>query len=79
LLFHDEHDESLAFLFSRMNWYEHVPENERMPEPVGVFYSIEDDCYEDLLTRQVEDAVALHGEADLEALLNAGDTYVIES
>ena len=79
LLFHDEHDESLAFLFSRMNWYEHVPESERMPEPVGVFYSIEDDCYEDLLTRQVEDAVALHGEADLEALLNAGDTYVIES
>jgi 2-oxoglutarate/2-oxoacid ferredoxin oxidoreductase subunit beta len=70
LLFHDEHDESLAFLLSRMT-------HPDLPEPMGVFYSIEDDCYEDLLQKQVDDAVAAKGEGTLESLVNAGETYEV--
>jgi len=72
LLFHDEHDESLAFLLSRMS-------HPDFPEPMGVFYSIGDDCYEDLLTKQIQDAEAARGKADLNVLFNSGDTYTIEA
>ena len=71
LLFHDEHDEELAFTLSRMSHPE-------MPEPMGVFYQIEDDCYEDLLAKQVEDAIAVKGQGTLEELLTSGDIYTIE-
>ena len=70
LLFHDENDESIAFLLSRMNYPD-------FPEPMGVFYQIEDDCYEDLLTRQVQEAQASRGASDLDALFNGGDVYEV--
>ncbi len=71
LIFHDETDEKLAFTLSRMKYPE-------FPEPMGVFYRIQDDCYEDLLAQQVATAVASKGEGDLAALFNAGETYVVE-
>lgn len=71
LLFHDEHDEKLAFALTRMTHPEY-------PEPMGVFYRIEDDCYEDLLAKQVQDAKAAKGEADLNALFNMGDVYEVK-
>ena len=70
LLFHDEHDESLAFLFSRMCYPD-------FPDPMGVFYQIEDDCYEDLLSQQVRDAQSARGMPDIEELLNHGDVYEV--
>jgi 2-oxoglutarate ferredoxin oxidoreductase subunit beta len=72
LLFHDEHDESMAFLLSRLS----EPD---FPEPMGVFYQIEDDCYEDLLSQQVADAKKSRGPANLDTLFNTGDTYVVEN
>ncbi len=72
LLFHDEHDESLAFLLSRMKHPE-------FPEPMGVFYSISDDCYEDLLEQQVEQEIEKKGRGTLESLLNEGATYDVAS
>ena len=70
LLFHDESDEKLAFMLSRMAHPE-------FPEPMGVYYSVKDDCYEDLLTQQVTDAVAQRGEGSLEKLLNSGDVFTV--
>jgi 2-oxoglutarate ferredoxin oxidoreductase subunit beta len=70
LLFHDEHDESLAFMLSRL-------QHPEFPEPVGVFYSVEDDCYEDLVAQQVADAIEQRGEGDLDALFNTGDVYTL--
>ncbi len=70
LLFHDEHDESLAFMLSRMS-------HPDFPEPMGVFYQIDDDRYEDLLTQQVEAAQAARGSGDLEKLFQAGDVYEV--
>jgi len=71
LLVHDEHDESKAYMFSRMTYPE-------FPEVMGVLYSIEDDRYEDLLTAQVTEAREKKGEGTLEALLNTGDTYTVD-
>ncbi len=72
LLFHDEHDEKLAFVLSRMSHPE-------FPEPMGVYYAVKDACYEDLLQEQIEDAIKQRGEGTLETLLDSGDTYIIES
>ena len=71
LLIHDESDESLGFLLSRMFYPD-------FPEPLGVFYATKEDCYEDLLEQQITDAVAAKGEPDLAALFNAGSTFTVE-
>ncbi len=70
LLFHDEHDESLAYLLSRMAYPD-------FPEPMGVFHRIEDECYEDLLTQQVATAIEQRGAGNLKKLLNSGDTWQV--
>jgi len=71
LLFHDESDENIAFLLSRMS------HTDKFPEPVGVFYQAKDDCYEDLLEQQITDAVKLRGEGTIDALFNSGETYTV--
>ncbi len=71
LLFHDETDPALAFLLSRMH------HTQGLPEPVGVFFRVNKPCYEDLLTEQIEKAVAQRGEGDLEKLLNSGSTWTV--
>jgi 2-oxoglutarate ferredoxin oxidoreductase subunit beta len=71
LLFHDENDERHAYLLSRMLYPD-------LPEPMGVFYTIEDDCYEDLLDQQIADAQAQHGVGTLKKLFNSGSTYSID-
>jgi len=70
LIFHDESDEKLAFMLSRMAYPE-------FPEPMGVYYDVKDDCYEDLLTQQVADAIEQRGEGSIEKLLNSGDTFEV--
>jgi 2-oxoglutarate ferredoxin oxidoreductase subunit beta len=71
LLVHDESNESLAFFLSRLKHPE-------FPEPMGIFYRIEDDCYEELLQMQVDHAKDLKGEGTLEKLFNEGDTYTVD-
>jgi 2-oxoglutarate ferredoxin oxidoreductase subunit beta len=71
LLVHDENDDNHAYMLSRMTYPE-------FPEPMGVFYRIQDDCYEDLLAEQVHDAIVAKGAGDLNALFNSGDTYVVQ-
>lgn len=72
LLFHDEHDVNIAVLLCGM----HHPE---FPEPVGVFYTAERPCYEDLLEAQIRSAQDRRGEGSLDDLFNAGDIYTVES
>jgi len=71
LLIHDETDESLAFMLSRMEYPDY-------PEPMGVYYRIQDDCYEDLLDEQVHDAIVAKGAGDLKSLFYSGDTYTVK-
>ncbi len=73
LLVHDERAEDpyLAYMLSRMWWPE-------FPVPVGVFRNVERPTHDQLLTAQVEQAVALRGAGDLDALLREGDTWTVD-
>ena len=71
LLVHDEHDQTLAFLLSRM-----TPPN--FPTPIGVLYSTARPTIEALMAKQLEDAVARQGRGDVDALLNRGDVWTVD-
>lgn len=75
LILHDQfaEDATLAYFLARMS------DTPDLPHPLGVFRSIQRPCYEDLMKQQIEDARGRMGEGDLEALLNSGDTWVVES
>jgi 2-oxoglutarate/2-oxoacid ferredoxin oxidoreductase subunit beta len=72
LLVHDEHHPhpSLAFALSRLS---HEPVG---PVPIGVFRDVERPVYDELMEDQLTAARAT-GDADLEELLHAGDTWTI--
>ncbi len=71
LLVHDEHDQTLAFLLSRM-----TPPS--FPTPLGILYSTERQTIEALMARQIEDAVAKQGQGDIDALLHRGDVWTVD-
>ena len=73
LLFHDEKlpEPSLAYLLSRMRHPE-------FPEPIGVFRAVDRPMYDHQLNAQLDEARAKRGPGNLEALFNAGDTWVVE-
>src|SRR6266568_2423275 len=62
---------SLAFALSRLT-------HERVgATPIGVFRSVQRPVYDDLMAEQLETATAQRGKGDLEALLYAGETWVV--
>lgn len=73
LLIHDEHreDPSIAFILAQMQHPEY-------PVPLGVYRAVERPTYEELLQRQIDEAVARRGEGDLAALFAEGDTWTVE-
>ena len=74
LITHDQfaEDRTLAYFLSRMT---EVP---GLPHPIGIFRSVEHPCYEGMMTEQIDTAKERMGEGDLDALLNEGDTWVVE-
>ncbi len=74
LIVHDQFAENttLANFLARMS---DMPE---MPHPIGIFRSVQHNCYEDMMAEQIALAKQQLGEADLNALLHAGDTWVVE-
>jgi 2-oxoglutarate ferredoxin oxidoreductase subunit beta len=74
LLVHDEHVDhpSLAFALSRLS---HTPTG---PTPIGVFRDTERPVYDELMAQQLAAAREQKGDGDLEALLHAGDTWVVD-
>ena len=71
LLVHDEHDQTLAYLLSRM-----TPPN--FPTPVGVLFSTERPTIEALMAQQLETAVEKSGPGKLDDLLRRGDVWTAE-
>ncbi len=43
-----------------------------------VYYTIEDDCYEDLLEKQVQTAKSKKGEGTFERLFEMSETYTVK-
>lgn len=74
LIVHDEKTQqaTLAMLMSQMEW-------PNLPVPLGVFRAIEAPTYDALNSQLHLDARASRGRGDLEALLNGGDTWVINN
>lgn len=75
LLVHDEtlQDATYAFILS------HMMDNPDLPAPVGIFRSIKKMCYETALMDQVKAGKEKFGEnPDLQALLEAGDTWEVQ-
>jgi 2-oxoglutarate ferredoxin oxidoreductase subunit beta len=73
LLFHDEKaaEPSLAFMLSRMRYPEY-------PEPMGVLRAVDAPLFEDGIHAQLRDAEKKMGPGSIEALLGAGDTWVVQ-
>ncbi|QDS95414.1 2-oxoglutarate oxidoreductase subunit KorB [Roseimaritima multifibrata] len=73
LLIHDEKtpDPALHFMLSRMRYPE-------FPEPIGVFRDVQGiPTYDDQINDQIVQAREKKGQGDLQALLNAGDTWEV--
>ena len=73
ILVHDIHleDPSVAFMLARM-------EQPNFPQPVGVFRSVERLSYDQLMSDQIEAAIAKSGPGNLEKLIYAGDMWTVE-
>ena len=73
LLVHEEHAEDpyLALMLSRMWWPE-------FPVPVGVLRAVTRPTHDELLTGQIDSAVASRGEGDLARVLKSGETWTVE-
>lgn len=73
LLVHDERCESatLAYLLSQLEYPEY-------PVPLGLFRCIERPTYGSMLEDQVNSETSKEGAGDLEKLLDAGDTWLVE-
>jgi 2-oxoglutarate ferredoxin oxidoreductase subunit beta len=70
LAVHDETDEVLAYILSRMSWPE-------FPVPVGILRRVQRPLHHELVADQIERARAQKGEGDLRDLLLTGDTWTI--
>lgn len=76
LWIHDETDLMKATILTR---FFDDPHNEgALPRPFGVFYCADRPTHEDKLIAQVERAVDLKGDGDLDALLRGENTWVVE-
>jgi 2-oxoglutarate/2-oxoacid ferredoxin oxidoreductase subunit beta len=73
ILVHDIYlkDPSVAFMLARMEYPD-------FPQPVGIFRAVERPTYEDMLTDQIEAAIAKQGPGSLEKLINSGDMWTVE-
>lgn len=71
LAIHNEHDETLAYILGRMEF-------PAFPVPMGVFLVKQRPTYDSLLQEQISNAINRNGRGDLAALLNSGETWVIE-
>ena len=70
LLVHDETDPLIAFMLSRIYWPE-------FPVPVGVIFDVKRATHDELLTAQLEEAVARRGKGDARTLLDGGETWEV--
>ena len=71
LLVHDEKDPVLAFILSRMT-------PPAFPTPIGILRAIERPAFDEIVNRQMHEAVAKSGEGDLDALLRRAETWTVK-
>ena len=72
-LVHDEtlEDPTIASILARMDYPE-------LPVAMGVLRAFERPTYDAMMEDQIQEVIKREGPGDLEAILNAGDTWVVE-
>ena len=75
LWIHDENDFYKAQILIRM-FYDPALQG-HLPRPFGVFFQTDRACYEDVMTMQMEEALAKNGPGDLDKLLKGRETWTI--
>jgi 2-oxoglutarate ferredoxin oxidoreductase subunit beta len=76
LWIHDEKDFYKAQVLTRL--FDNPFKDGHLPRPFGVFYQEERACYEDVMTMQIDEAIASKGKGDLDKLLKGRETWVIK-
>lgn len=76
LWIHDEGDAMKAAILTRV--FDDPSTVGHLPRPFGVLYATHRPCYEDLMKDQIQSAIALKGEGDLDALLRGRNTWEIK-
>lgn len=71
ILVHDEKDWIKASVLA------HFTHETDLPEPVGVFYSVNAPIYEKMAVDQIQKAKDINGKGRIEDLLNSGNTWVV--
>jgi len=77
LWIHDESDFYKAQILVRM-FDNPNKQGGHFPRPFGVFYETQRACYEDVMTMQIEEAIAGKGKGDLDKLLHGRDVWEIK-
>ncbi|MEX2595533.1 MAG: thiamine pyrophosphate-dependent enzyme, partial [Salibacteraceae bacterium] len=76
LWIHDATDQMKAMLLTRM--FDDPKAEFSMPRPFGVLYQEERFCYENVMQEQLEKAVSVKGEGDLDQLIRGGHTWMVK-
>ena len=72
LLVHNETDWTIAMLLSNFTY------QDEFPNPIGVFYSVDEPIYEVMLAEQIKFAKKNKGIGDMQTLLDGSDNWVVE-
>ena len=72
LLVHNETDWTIAMLLSNFTY------QDEFPNPIGVFYSVDEPIYEVMLAEQIKFAKKNKGIGDMQMLLDGSDNWVVE-
>jgi 2-oxoglutarate ferredoxin oxidoreductase subunit beta len=72
---HDETDRTKAGILTR--FFDEPGKADSFPRPFGVFYVEEREAYEDLLNRQLDEAITQKGAGNLDALLRGNSTWEV--
>ena len=72
---HDEKDFYKAQILVRI--FDDPRIEGHLPRPFGVFYQTDRPCYEEVMTRQIEDIITSKGKGNLDKLLRGSETWTI--
>lgn len=75
LWIHDEKDFYKAQILTRL--FDNPHQGDHLPRPFGVFYQHERACYEDVMTKQIEEVISAKGKGDLDKILKGRETWSI--
>jgi 2-oxoglutarate ferredoxin oxidoreductase subunit beta len=76
LWIHDSSDQMKATILSRM--FDNNALEGGLPRPFGVFYQEDRFRYEDSMQEQLDKAVSLRGEGDIDALIQGSHTWIVD-